>query len=141
MDTKHQHKELIKSFFLAFKRLSLYAAQHPLAQEILRSLFRMFEATLSETDGILIVAGAGTNEIFLNEMIVEADALGVPELYEKLKALGIDGMNFTKGLTYEELVDFINTMARIAAMDAGKKKILPPLLKDGSDHIKIKKIH
>lgn len=141
MDPQHQHKELIKSFFLAFKRLSLYAAEHPLAQEILRGLLKTLEASWVQAQEILIVAGAGANEIFVNETIVESEALGVPELYEKLKALGIDGLSFIKGLTYQEMAEFIKTMAKVAAMDAGKEKVLSPLLRDGSEHIKIKKIH
>src|SRR5512135_643194 len=100
MENKALYKELIKSFFLAFKRLSLYAIEHPLSKDILNNLFKMFDAFLLDQKEILIVAGAGANEIIINETAVGVDTLGASELYEKFKLLKLDGVSFVPGLTF-----------------------------------------
>ncbi len=139
MDEKALYREVIKSFFLAFKRLSLYAVEHPLSREILKNLYKMYDELLKVHAEILIVAGA--NEIFVNEQLIENDILGAAEVYEKFKLLKLDGVNFRSGLTIEELTDFVQALARAAAKDAGKDPEIPALIQEGSEHIEIKKIH
>ena len=141
MDVKSSYQELIKYFFLAFKRLALYAVEHPLSRDILISLFKMFDSILKDQKEILVVAGAGINEIIVNEAPMAGDAMGVSELYDKFKILKLDGVSFVPGLAYEELSDFVKAMATASMRDAGKSPEVPPLLKDGSAHIKIKKMH
>jgi len=140
-DIKFIYKEVIKSFFLSFKRLSLYAADHPLSKEILTSLFKMFDVLLKESADILVVVGLNVDEMVVNNEVLDSEVLGAREIYEKFKAFKLDGVSFLKGLTYDELVNFVKAMAQAATLDAGKQAPLPALLKDGSEHIKIKKIH
>jgi hypothetical protein len=101
MDNKNVYQELIKSFFLAFKRLSLYAVDHPLSKEILANLFKMFDRLLKDQKEILVVAGSGADEIIINEAAVDSEAMGVSELYDKFKLLKLDGVSFVSGLGYE----------------------------------------
>jgi PAS domain S-box-containing protein len=140
-DFKSIYKEVIKCFFLAFKRLSLYAVDHPLSKDILGNLFKMFEALLKENPEILVMVGLNADEMVVNDDHLDADVLGSPEIYEKFKAFKLDGVSFTPGLTYDELVDFVKAMAKAATLDAGKPAPLPELLRSGSAHIIIKKIH
>lgn len=140
-DFKSIYKEVIKSFFLAFKRLSLYAVDHPLSKEILGNLFKMFEALLRENSEILVMVGLNADEMVINDDRLDVDVLGVPEIYEKFKSFKLDGVSFMPGLTYDELVDFFKAMAQAATLDAGRPAPLPELLKNGSAHINIKKIH
>ncbi|MBI5873072.1 MAG: PAS domain S-box protein [Candidatus Omnitrophica bacterium] len=140
-DIKSIYKEVIKCFFLSFKRLSLYAPDHPLSKEILTSLFKMFDVLLKENTQILIVVGVNADEMVVNNDVLNSEVLGTREIYEKFKAFKLDGVSFLKGLSYDELVNFVKAMAQAATLDAGKPAPLPALLKDGSQHIKIKKIH
>ncbi|MGE5279604.1 MAG: sensor histidine kinase [Deltaproteobacteria bacterium] len=141
MDHKTLYREVIKSFFLAFKRLSLYAAVHPLSRDILTNLFKMYDEILKESPEILIVAGSGKDQIFVNEETIEPDTLGIAEVYEKFRLLKMDGVSFLRGLEKEELTAFVQALALATVKDSGKEIDIPPLIQEGSAHIKIRKIH
>ncbi|MFH1691207.1 MAG: ATP-binding protein [Candidatus Omnitrophota bacterium] len=137
---KYRYKEVIKAFFLSFKRLSLYSANHPLSKDILKNLFKIFEELLKDQEEVLIVSGANTGEMIISQERLGADVLGASEIYERFKAFKLDGVAVLRGLTYEELVDFVTAMAKASSMDGGKVVDLPLLLQEGSDHIKIRKV-
>lgn len=139
-DGKSQYKEVIKSFFLAFKRLSLYAVDHPLSKEILTNLFTMFSALLKVNTEILIAAGSNVDEMVVNNEALDAEVLGAHEIYEKYRAFKLDGVSFLPGLTYEELTQFIQAMAMPTMLDGGKPAPVPEMLKGGSEHIVLKKL-
>lgn len=138
-DKKSRHKEVIKAFFLSFKRLSLYSATHPLSMEILKNLFVIFEELLKDQEEILIVAWAD-DEMIINQERLGSDVLGSSEIHERFKAFKLDGISVARGLTYEELVNFVVAMAKAMSMDGGRAVELPALLKDGCAHIKIRKV-
>lgn len=138
-DKKSRHKEVIKAFFLSFKRLSLYSAVHPLSREILKNLFVIFEELLKDQEEILIVAGAD-DEMIINQERLGCDVLGSSEIHKRFKAFKLDAISVARGLTYEELVDFVVAMAKAMSMDGGRAVELPALLKDGCEHIKIRKV-
>ncbi len=140
-DNKLIYKEVIKSFFLSFKRLSLYAVDHPLSKEILTNLFKMFDTLLKESPEILIAVGLNADEMVVNNEHLDSEVLGVKEIYEKFKSFKMDAVNFVSGLDYQELVNFVKAMAQAATLDGGKQAPLPELLKSGSEHIQIRKIH
>ncbi len=140
-DKKLRYKEVVKSFFLAFKRLSLYSANHPLSKDILKNLFIIFEELLKEHEEVLIVTGVNTGEMIFNQEHLASDVLGSGEIYERFRAFKVDGISIIRGLLYQELVDFVTAMAKASIIDGGKTAELPVLLKDGSEHIRIKKIH
>lgn len=139
-DKKQQSKEVIKSFFLAFKRLSLYSLDHPLSKEILNILYKIFHALLEEESTVLLSVGMNSGEMFLNENVVESDSLGAAEIHEKFKSFKLDGVEFSAGLTTLELGDFVKALATAAMLDGGRQAPLPELLQEGSEHIKIRKI-
>lgn len=135
------YREIIKSFFLSFKRLSLYAVDHPLSKEILNNLFKMFDAFLKENQEILFVVGINEGEMLVNQEALTKDVMGVNEIYAKFKGFKLDGVSFKQGLTFEELTGFIVAMASSHITDGGKPAPIPELLKQGSQHVKIKNIH
>lgn len=139
-DQKSLSRELLKSFFLAFKRLSFYAVTHPLSKDILSNLFKMFDVLLQEEREILLVVGLNFNEVLVNKDVFGRETLGAAEIYSKFKAFKIDGAGFARGLTFEELVEFVRAIAAPSVLDGGKAAPLPELLKSGSAHIGIKKI-
>ncbi|MFH0941150.1 MAG: ATP-binding protein [Candidatus Omnitrophota bacterium] len=140
-NNKSVYREIIKSFFLSFKRLSLYAVDHPLSREILNNLFKMFDAFLKENQEILFVVGINEGEMLVNQEALTKDVMGVAEIYAKFKGFKLDGVSFEQGLTFEELTGFIVAMASSYITDAGKAAPIPELLKQGSQNVKIKKIH
>jgi len=140
MDHKTLYREVIKSFFLAFKRLSLYAVDHPLSQDILKNLFKMYDELLKDQKEILIVMGAGVGQIFVNQEVIEGDTLGVVEVSEKFALLKMDGVSFLQGLTVEELTDFVHALAQASVLDGGKEVEIPAVVQEGSAHVQIKKI-
>ncbi|PIY83481.1 MAG: hypothetical protein COY78_02010 [Candidatus Omnitrophica bacterium CG_4_10_14_0_8_um_filter_44_12] len=135
------YREIIKSFFLSFKRLSLYAVNHPLSQEILNNLFKMFDAFLKENQEILFVVGINEGEMLVNQEALTKDVMGVSAIYAKFKSFKLDGVSFNQGLTFEELIGFIVAIASSHLTDSGKAALIPELLRQGSQHVKIKKIH
>lgn len=135
------YKELAKSFFLSFKRLSLYAAEHPLSKDIVKNLFRMFEALLKEAEEVLIAMAPRPNEIAINHETLHRDVVGVNEIYDRFKTFKVDGVAVIRGVAYEELVVFLKAMASLATTDIGKDVTVPLFFKQGSEHIKIRKIH
>lgn len=139
-DQKSLSKELLKSFFLAFKRLSFYAVGHPLSTDILSNLFKMFDVLLQEEREIFLVVGLNVNEVLVNKDVFGRETLGASEIYAKFKAFKIDGAGFVRGLTFDELVEFVRAMAAPSFLDGGKAAPLSELLRSGSEHIKIKKI-
>ena len=135
------YSEIIKSFFLSFKRLSLYAVDHPLSKEILSNLFKMFDVFLKENQDIFFVVGINEGEMLVNQEALTKDVMGVAEIYAKFKSFKLDGVSFKQGLTSEELAAFIVAMASSHLTGSGKAAAIPELLKQGSQHVKIKKIH
>ena len=140
-NNKSVYREITKSFFLSFKRLSLYAVDHPLSKEILNNLFKMFDAFLKENQEILFVVGINEGEMFVNQEALAKDVMGVNEIYAKFNSFKLNGVSFKQGLTFEELVGFIVAMASSHLTDSGKAASIPELLKQGSQNVKIKKIH
>lgn len=137
---QRRYKEVIKAFFLSFKRLSLYSANHPLSKDILKNLFKIFEELLKDQEEVLIVSGANMGEMIINQERLSGDVLGASEIYGRFKAFKLDGIAMSKGLLYEELVDFVTAMAKASAIEAGKAVEAPLLLREGSEHIKIRKV-
>ncbi len=134
------YQEVIKSFFLAFKRLSLYSVEHPLSREILNNLFKIFDAILKEKSDIVMAIGVNADEMLINENAVYSDTLGADEIYARFKGFKLDGVVFSQGLTLPELTDFVKALAMASGVDAGKPLPMPKLLVSGSEHIKIRKI-
>lgn len=134
-------KEIIKSFFLCLKRLSLYSSDHPLSRDVLNHLFKIISGFLKEKKEMLLVAGSNSDEMIVDQEVVSGDNLGAREVYEKFKVLKLEGIQFAQGLTYGELVDFVKVVAGASVLDGGKVLPIPELLQKGSEHIRIKKVH
>ncbi len=140
-DTKSLHKEVFKSLFLAFKRLSLYSVEHPISKEILSNLFTMFSALLKEQPEVLVAVGLNAGEMVVNNDPLDSATLGVGEVCDKFKSLKLDGAAFQAGLTHQELSDFVRAMAASAVLDGGRPAPVPEILLQGTEHIKIRKLH
>jgi len=134
------YREVFKSLFLAFKRLSLYSCQHPLSREILGNLFSIFDAILKEKPEIIFAAGASEGRMVLNDESMDVDTLGAQEIYGRFRAFKLDGVVFTQGLTIKELTDFIKALALPLPEEGKKEAEIPPLLSQGTEHIQIRKI-
>ena len=132
------YNDLGKTFSLAFNRLVLYSADHPLSREILVQLFGQFDLLLKEHLEILVARGPHNGEIFINQKPLDSRALGLSEIYEKFKNFQLEVVSLKQGLTYEEVVNFIKAMATPPG-EGNQLVLLPDFFKKGSEHIKFQK--
>jgi len=133
------YNELGKTFSLAFNRLVLYSADHPLSREILKALFQQFNLLLKEHLEILVVRGPHQGEILINQKPVDNRALGLNEIYERFKNFQLEAVSLKQGLTYEEVVNFIKAMATPWPQEGDQSVLLPDFFQRGSEHIKFQK--
>ncbi|MDD5019567.1 MAG: hypothetical protein PHS61_03990, partial [Candidatus Omnitrophica bacterium] len=100
------YREVFKSFFQAFKRLSLYSSQHPLSRETLTNAFSIVDMILREKKEIVFSADDQRGLVLLNDEPMGMDVLGVREICRRFRGLGLGGVVFTQGLVLNELADF-----------------------------------
>ena len=133
------YREVFKSFFQAFKRLSLYSSQHPLSRETLTNAFSIVDMILREKKEIVFSADDQRGLVLLNDEPMGMDVLGVREICRRFRGLGLGGVVFTQGLVLNELADFIKALAWPSSPD-GKASEAPDIFRVGSQHIEIRKV-
>ncbi|MFB3919161.1 MAG: ATP-binding protein [Candidatus Velamenicoccus archaeovorus] len=134
------YREVFKSFFLAFKRLSLYVSQHSLSRETLHSLFSIFDTILKEKTEIIFAAGLPGGRMLLNEEPMDADVTGVREIYDRFVNFGLEAVVFLRGVEPGELIDFIKALASSRDTDTGEGRSTPAILLSGSRHIQVRRL-
>ena len=140
-NNKTLYKDVGKTFSLAFNRLVLYSADHPLCREILNELFGMLDLLLKESPVVLVARGPHHGEILINQELLDGRALGLIEIYEKFENFQLEAISLKQGLTYEEVTDFIKAMATPLAGEGNQPVLLPDFFQKGSEHIEFQKGH
>lgn len=124
------YREVFKSFYLAYKRLSFYSLQHPLSYDILNNLFSLMESILEERTGIGFMKGEKEGQVRLNEEQISYETRGLEEIFQCFLRFKMSGVVFLRGLSFPELADFLKSFATLDQLpqdqwrDAGHIQVL-----------------
>jgi HD-GYP domain-containing protein (c-di-GMP phosphodiesterase class II) len=116
------HRDLCKGFIGSLRSLSLYPPEHPETGKRLQNFFRRIDEHLSSRSSLTMLFIDG-------EVVVENTRL--PELsnslgnfLRRLDQIRLQRLVFQKGLTFEELVTFLQLLLPLLKSPAGADQVL-----------------
>jgi putative nucleotidyltransferase with HDIG domain len=101
--------DFMKRFGAALRGAQLYAPTHPLVQRAFEALIEALNQLLAEQPGIAI--GIIGNELIVGDIPLPKAAESMSEIIRRFKSLGIERLEFQRGVTPEEVQTLAMTIA------------------------------
>ena len=102
-------KDIIKAFNITFKQFSMYPLGHPSLDLPIANLFRFIESLLMDSDNLTIAIAP--KRIYICEKIIKELKSTHHSFINFLDRRNISKIQFSKGLTLNELKEFIATIS------------------------------
>jgi putative nucleotidyltransferase with HDIG domain len=116
--------ELLRRFAAALRSAQLYSKGHPIIARNLESLSAAVQLLHSLEPSIVI--GIVGEEVIVDDMpVAKAETLG--PLMRRLQASGVERITIDRGVTLEELVQFVEAVTAAERREAEGELHLPPL--------------
>lgn len=100
-------EDLLRHFSACAKAAQLYAPDHPLVKRAVDQLAESFERAHVESEEVVI--GVIDRQAVVDGVPLLATP-GVPEMVERLQALGVERMAFARGVAADELLAFVRQL-------------------------------
>lgn len=101
--------DIIKAFNITFRQFSMYPAGHPSLDTPIVKLFRFIESFLMDSDNLAVAIAP--NRIYIGEKIIKELKSSQQSFINFLDRRNICKLLFLKGLTLNELKEFMTTIA------------------------------
>ena len=102
------YKEVVLALVAAVRSLSLYPPEHPESAKKLEGLLKRLDLYLSQRASLtLLVLG---NEVIVEDMPLPELTKLLPKLLQRLDAIHLERILFRKGLSAEELIQFLQLL-------------------------------
>jgi putative nucleotidyltransferase with HDIG domain len=112
------YEDVARRFAAAWRGCQLYASSHPLQQRNIDQLFETLSQLHAERPTVAL--GVVGDRIVVADTPLPKSAANLAELLTRLKASGIERIGFDRGVTRQELDDFIGDVATLTQRrDAG----------------------
>lgn len=115
-------EDLLRHFSACAKAAQLYAPDHPIVKRAVDQLAETFERAHVEAEEVVL--GIVGRQAVVDGVPLLASP-GVPETVERLQALGVERMAFTRGVAADELLAFVRRLGalRVAPGEAADERL------------------
>ncbi len=103
-------QQIVVGFTSAYKGLRLYPAQHPSIRSQLEKLLQRLIAHLEQRE--MLKMGLLEETLFIDDHLFAIQTPAIATLAQLLKQLQIEALEFHRGLTESELLDFLQLLGR-----------------------------
>ena len=101
-------QQIVTSFTSAYKGLNLYPTRHPTIRNQLEKLLLRLTAHLEQRE--MLKMGLLEDTLFIDDHLFAIQTPATTTLTQLLKQLGIEALEFHRGLTENELLDFLQLL-------------------------------
>ena len=117
------YEDLARHFARAFRGHQLYASDHPLQQRNVDQLLKTLTQLLAERPSIAV--GVVGDQIVVADTPLPSAAANLTELLRRLRTSGIERIGVDRGVTREELSEFVSAVATLTQRRENAADALP----------------